>query len=262
EPETEEQEPAKEENPPEPEKEEEPASDPQEPEETVPPEEERHEYVQDFTPVVGTWYAETGGATLEIYEDGMYAFFHHGDLTIGHLVYTEDPEEPWSYMPRYEFYGDNGERMAYTSVSLDENHPGTLTYQVGGGAELFVPDAPEPAVVTVCLPEELTVGYTEMLRDGGEYSMQVAFQTDRPVYDFSILALEYVDMTEEGSVEYSHSTRCVLPELTPDEALVVSMEFLGTIPNNGITYVDTDGRQRFFTVNVSGMDGSLYLGKN
>ncbi len=245
-----------------PEKEETPEEDPHEPEETAPTEEEHHEYVQDFTPILGTWYAESGGATLEIYEEGIFVLYQRGVLTYGNLVYTEDPEEPWATMPRYEFYMDNHERMNDTCVYLDENHPGTLTFQVGGGAELFVPDPPEPAQVTVCLPEELTVGYKEMLKDGGEYSMRVAFQTDRPVYEFTVLALEYVDMTEEGSVQYNSSARCVLPELTPDEALVVSMEFMGTIPNNGITFVDTDGRPRFYTVNVSGMDGSLFLGEN
>jgi len=50
-----------------------------------------------------------------------------------------------------------------------------------------------------------------------------------------------------------------LDRLTADRPLVVSTTFYGLIPNNGISYVDETGTTRFFAVDMSGEDGSLYL---
>lgn len=40
---------------------------------------------------------------------------------------------------------------------------------------------------------------------------------------------------------------------------VAGLEFPGDMPSNGISYVDADGVTRNFAVDMSGMDGSLFL---
>ena len=217
------------------------------------------EYPDDFLQMVGLWFLEGGGATLEIYENGGFALYRHGDVTEGYLVYTEKPDEPWQTMPRYLLYLENNEAIPSTSLCVDEYHPDAISYLVGGGAELFIPYAPQPAHVTVCLPEELEGEYDEMLSGAGEYSVRIAFQTDETVDDFQILNLELVDVSQDGVPTFRSELRSMIPELTPDKALVVTVEFIGDTPNNGISFVDTDGRRKSYAVDVSGMDGSLYM---
>ena len=43
----------------------------------------------------------------------------------------------------------------------------------------------------------------------------------------------------------------------PDRQLLVRFSFIGTIPNNGISYTDDSGKTRYYSISESGMDGSL-----
>ena len=45
----------------------------------------------------------------------------------------------------------------------------------------------------------------------------------------------------------------------PDRKLLVKFTFFGSIPNNGISYTDSTGKTRYYTVDASGKDGSLYF---
>ena len=48
--------------------------------------------------------------------------------------------------------------------------------------------------------------------------------------------------------------------LSEDCPLLVKMTFFGTIPSYGIAYTDKDGKEKQFSVEMSGVDGSLFLG--
>ena len=73
--------------------------------------------------------------------------------------------------------------------------------------------------------------------------------TEQTITDFKELSLTFESIEET----YNHGT------LTPETPLLTRMELIGTIPNNGISYVDGSGNTRYFAVEVSGYDGSLLL---
>lgn len=83
--------------------------------------------------------------------------------------------------------------------------------------------------------------------------------TKQTIKEFKELSLIFESVDDNGNVNfaveetYSHGT------LTPEAPLLVRMELIGTIPNNGISYVDSSGKTRYFAVEVSGYDGSLLL---
>lgn len=87
----------------------------------------------------------------------------------------------------------------------------------------------------------------------------VCFTTERTVTDFRVLSLTFVSVDESGSLVFSAEETHYQEALTPDVPLLVRMELMGTIPNNGISYVDANGATRYFALEVSGFDGSLLL---
>lgn len=86
---------------------------------------------------------------------------------------------------------------------------------------------------------------------------KVVFQSANGVQDFKVLALQLEDVDDEGHATFSTSVVYEQPELQAGVPLVVPMAFPGDIPNNGFSYVDSQGVTRRFTVSVSGFDGSL-----
>lgn len=87
----------------------------------------------------------------------------------------------------------------------------------------------------------------------------VCFTTERTVTDFRVLSLTFVSVDESGSLVFSTEETHYQETLTPEVPLLVRMELMGTIPNNGISYVDANGATRYFALEVSGFDGSLLL---
>ena len=43
----------------------------------------------------------------------------------------------------------------------------------------------------------------------------------------------------------------------PERQLLVKFTFFGSIPNNGFSYTDGNGKTRYYSVSQSGKDGSL-----
>ena len=87
----------------------------------------------------------------------------------------------------------------------------------------------------------------------------VYFSAEHTVEDFKLLTLAFRSVDEDGNVNFTIEDTYTHGTLTPEVPLLARMALMGTIPNNGISYVDTDGPERYFTVNVSGYDGSLLL---
>lgn len=87
----------------------------------------------------------------------------------------------------------------------------------------------------------------------------IYFSTEQTIEEFKELSLTFESVDDDGNVKftveeiYNHGT------MTPETPLLTRMEFIGTIPNNGISYVDSNGKTRYFAVEVSGYDGSLLL---
>lgn len=84
----------------------------------------------------------------------------------------------------------------------------------------------------------------------------VYFSTENTVEDFKVLSLTFESIDDNGNVKFAVEETYHHGILTPETPLLVRMELMGTIPNNGISYVDANGAIRYFTVDVSGYDGS------
>lgn len=97
----------------------------------------------------------------------------------------------------------------------------------------------------------------EFTADSSEYAVRILFSTDRPVRDFKLYNLELDPDSEE--VAFKAAEFYTLDDMVPDESVVITMTFAGDIPNYGVSYVDTDGTEKIFSISQSGEDGSIVL---
>lgn len=102
-------------------------------------------------------------------------------------------------------------------------------------------------------------GYDVFTADDLTEQRQVVFIAIFEVEDFKVLALEYEDVDADGNVKFATETLYSQDELRPQRPLMVGMSCDSTIPCYGISYVDENGVERKFAIEVSGMDGSILL---
>lgn len=60
-------------------------------------------------------------------------------------------------------------------------------------------------------------------------------------------------------MSYEAEEICHYEVLDPNRPFIAGLYFYGSIPNNGISYVNEDGDTITFFLQQSGEDGSLYL---
>lgn len=89
--------------------------------------------------------------------------------------------------------------------------------------------------------------------------MKVMFSTTTMVKNFKVLNLSDCQIDDNGKISFHEETLYEQPELVPGCPIVVIMTLYGTIPNYGISYTDEHGTTRRFSINVSGMDGSVVM---
>lgn len=99
----------------------------------------------------------------------------------------------------------------------------------------------------------------EFIADTSEFECQVVFSANETVTDFQFNSLEYIENPNSENIDFLMTPLFSLDELTSDKPVVITLTFLGTIPNYGISYIDASGTQRTFSIEVSGMDGSLLI---
>lgn len=87
----------------------------------------------------------------------------------------------------------------------------------------------------------------------------IYFSTEQTIEEFKELSLTFESVDDDGNVKFAVEETYNHGTMTPETPLLTRMEFIGTIPNNGISYVDSNGKTRYFAVEVSGYDGSLLL---
>ena len=86
----------------------------------------------------------------------------------------------------------------------------------------------------------------------------VILTPQKSLTEFRVLSIEWTDMPADGMPEYSAETVFSWDEVQAGEPVTVTLEFIGEMPNNGISYRDEDGYHDF-ALDISGYDGSLYL---
>lgn len=116
------------------------------------------------------------------------------------------------------------------------------------------------ATLTVEQVEDIAGEYgTVFNASADEYAFYAVFRTDVKITDVKVLGLTFVDSDESGVITFDKEVLHTVDEIGPDFNLAVHLTADGSIPAYGISYADTDGTVKSFSVNMSGEDGSLYL---
>ena len=84
----------------------------------------------------------------------------------------------------------------------------------------------------------------------------VVFSTNNPIKNFKVLSLHFKDFSN-GKPVFLVQDLYTKEVFLPDRPLLVKFSFFGSIPNNGISYMDSNGKTRYYAVSESGKDGSL-----
>ncbi len=102
-------------------------------------------------------------------------------------------------------------------------------------------------------------GHDEYGLNDNALTVEVVFTAESTVTDFKVLSISVQDYDDAGNFAFAAEEVYSQPELTPERPLVAGMEFLGDIPNNGISFTDADGNVKYYAVDMSGRDSSLFL---
>ena len=94
---------------------------------------------------------------------------------------------------------------------------------------------------------------------GREAEEMLVFTARKNVKDFQVIALSYRDMDDYGYMTLEAEVIHMQEELTAEETAMVEAIFYGSLPEYAISYTDENGDTRFFTVSLSGKDGSLQM---
>lgn len=118
-----------------------------------------------------------------------------------------------------------------------------------------------PAIITLTWAEAYDGDLDALTACSAVDDPQTAFviSTDRAVSGLRILSLYEANFSNNGHYTFSHDAVYSQDTLAPDAPLLVNTTFYGDTPNIGIRYIDADGSERLYAIDVSGMDGSLYL---
>jgi len=101
--------------------------------------------------------------------------------------------------------------------------------------------------------------HIELVISSGEYKTQALIVPKDEISNVTVYSITYEDVDEDGNFIYSGKELSSTKIITKDCPLVVTVEFIGSIPNNGITFEDKDGKKYTYAIAESGKDGSLLL---
>lgn len=87
----------------------------------------------------------------------------------------------------------------------------------------------------------------------------ISFTAEQTVTDFKILNISVNEISDDGDITYDISELYSQPEFSAGQTLYAALEFPGDMPTNGISFVDGDGTTRYYSLGMSGRDGSLFL---
>ena len=87
----------------------------------------------------------------------------------------------------------------------------------------------------------------------------IVFTADGDIADFKTLELTFDNADDSGTMFFKTKDVENYGELKDGEAVTVGMEMLGDTPNNGIAYTYGDNTTKYYSVDISGNDGSVLL---
>ncbi len=101
--------------------------------------------------------------------------------------------------------------------------------------------------------------YDEFTADAGDPPVRALFTAEKSLKNFKFHTLHAKDMNSEGEVTWLTIEKYHQEELSPDRPLAVTLVFHGDMPEYAVSFTDENGKEQYYGLNMSGMDGSLYL---
>lgn len=117
----------------------------------------------------------------------------------------------------------------------------------------------EKAHVTAFWADDTMPETPDYVMEGSSIEGAVMFATDKPVKDFKIFTLSFVDFTDDGKYYFTEDLLKWFGDMTPERDFTVQFAFPGDLPSAGFSYKDLNGDFHRFMIGISGMDGSLYI---
>ena len=99
--------------------------------------------------------------------------------------------------------------------------------------------------------------YYDDIYNNPEYQMNILITTDQTISEVKIFSAQMGTVTDLGTGFYVENLLYELDELYPDTPLLYVTEFPGDMPTRIISYIDTNGEEKVYSLSMSGNDGSL-----
>ena len=126
-----------------------------------------------------------------------------------------------------------------------------------GSASPVIPAV--PANVTADWTEDAVSHWDTAPAEAEDGAAGIRIRTDAAVTEVRLAALT-TEIDGDGTASYTlGETLYAAASLTPEEELVAETAFMGMLPDRCLCYRDTDGTERFFSLAISGTDGSLLM---
>jgi len=94
--------------------------------------------------------------------------------------------------------------------------------------------------------------YEEYIVDESEYTVKIAFSTDKHIKDVNITSLKY---EEHGFIV--DSVLYTIDKIDNNTAFVIGVVFYGDMTTYGVSFTDLNNETHYYSLSQSGFDGSL-----
>ena len=121
------------------------------------------------------------------------------------------------------------------------------------GQELPIPDSLAP--ITAAYADASFRPDYAYHSEETEYITSIAFTPNEVLKDVQFGLLEWQETGSLWMADVLHT----IDELSPDQSFLAQVPFWGDLTTYGISFIDETGRERHFSVLISGEDGSLIL---
>ena len=208
------------------------------------------------------FYSGSGGAMYSIF--GIFRLKEDGTkLECDSYYFTYEKDDSYEEIGYYTNTVGEMDKSVSEEITEEDFWNIYAEYEDDFASLTFTPFSGDmSSAVDVAWAEDVMArysDYTEYVADSSEYESKVAFIAASRVTDFKVLSLELVDFKEDGTIKFDSKEIYSQEELSKDAPLIVTMTFVGEIPNYGISYVDENGQTKTFSIGISGYDGSLFL---
>lgn len=106
-------------------------------------------------------------------------------------------------------------------------------------------------------PNYSAIDYTD--NEESEYQSVIMFKAKGKANNFKFLSISVSDINDDGSLIYDEKVLYSVDGFSENKPIVISMTFIGDLPNYAVSYEDEKGNTHKYTVSLSGQDGSVVL---